>query len=129
DFGGDVASAVGDGDDAGGLVVAGKGKGSGGAPAWVDDDDANIKVDIAAKNRLKKLRETREERELTGPEFEQRLRSRFASSNMTADWVKAAENKNKARVSKGKRREQGGDSSDDDGDSEAGEEEQEDALL
>ena len=37
------------------------------------------KVDIAAKNRLRKLRETREERELTGPEFEQRLRSRWAA--------------------------------------------------
>lgn len=33
-----------DGDDDGAVVVAGKGKGGGGAPAWVDDDDANIKV-------------------------------------------------------------------------------------
>lgn len=55
--------------------------------------------------------------------------SRFASSNMKADWVKAAEEKNKVKASKGKKREQGGDSSDDDVDSEAGEKEQEDALL
>lgn len=33
-------------------------------------------VDVSAKNRLKKLRHSRQEGDLTGPEFEQRLRDR-----------------------------------------------------
>eukprot|EP00904_Undaria_pinnatifida_P003047 jgi/Undpi1/12743/HiC_scaffold_6.g02411.m1 len=83
DFGGDVDDVD---DGTGAAVIGGKGEGGEGAPAWVDDDDAHLKVDIAAKNRLKKLRETREERELTGPEFEQRLRSRDgAAAEATAD--------------------------------------------
>lgn len=34
-------------------------------------------VDVTAKNRLKKLRKDRQEVDLAGPEFEQRLRSRY----------------------------------------------------
>ncbi|CAM9313703.1 unnamed protein product [Ectocarpus sp. 12 AP-2014] len=73
----------------GAAIVIGGGKKSG-APAWIDEDDARLKVDVTAKNRLKKLRNNHQEADLAGPEFEQRLRSRFSSSNMTADWVKSA---------------------------------------
>lgn len=59
--------------------------------AWVDEDDARLKVDISAKNRLKKLRQDKSEGEMSGPVFEQRLRSRFTISNVTTDWAKAAE--------------------------------------
>jgi len=45
-------------------------------PAWEDDDDAKVTVNIANKNRLRKLRETQDEDEIAGDEYEKRLRSR-----------------------------------------------------
>eukprot|EP00903_Cladosiphon_okamuranus_P020562 g18874.t1 len=103
-----------------------------GAPAWIDEDDASLRVDVSAKNRLKKLRNNRQEADLAGPEFEQRLRSRFASSNITADWVKSA---TAAKSKKGSSKKRGeGFSSDDDDDPAGseegfGDEEDGDALL
>lgn len=46
------------------------------------DDDIGgdgYQVDISAKNRLKKLRQNKQEGELTGPEFEERLRNRWVT--------------------------------------------------
>ncbi|CAM9279963.1 unnamed protein product [Ectocarpus sp. 13 AM-2016] len=82
--------SVGAGAGADGAAIAIGGRKKSGAPAWIDEDDARLKVDVTAKNRLKKLRNNHQEADLAGPEFEQRLRSRFSSSNMTADWVKSA---------------------------------------
>ncbi|CAM9257503.1 unnamed protein product [Pylaiella littoralis] len=135
DLEGDANTVVGDGGAAAvaeSVVVVDGGKKKGG-PAWVDEDDASLKVDITAKNRLKKLRKDRQEADLAGPEFEQRLRSRFESSNMTVDWVKSATAAKIKKVSKQRRGAQGGSysSGDDDGsDGEGfGEEDEGGALL
>jgi hypothetical protein len=55
--------------------------------AWADEDDEQLQVDISAKARLKKLRQTHQEGAMTGAEFERRLRSRFSSSNVGQEWA------------------------------------------
>ena len=46
-------------------------------PAWEDEDDVAVQVDIAAgKNRLRKLRRTPEEAGITGADYQERLRAR-----------------------------------------------------
>jgi hypothetical protein len=45
-------------------------------PAWEDEDDAAVRVDIAGKDRLRKLRKAAEERDISGAEYQERLRAR-----------------------------------------------------
>jgi U3 small nucleolar RNA-associated protein 18 len=44
------------------------------APAWVDPDDAELKVSLASDNRLRKLRDAPDEDVITGKDYELRLR-------------------------------------------------------
>ncbi len=44
------------------------------APAWVDPDDAKLKVSLASDNRLRKLRDAPNEDVITGKDYELRLR-------------------------------------------------------
>lgn len=61
-------------------------------PAWVDEDDANLEVDLLATSRLRKLRTERAEQgTLSGVEAEKRLRERFQNTaQLTAhvDWAR-----------------------------------------
>jgi len=43
-------------------------------PAWVDDDDETLEINLTSINRTKKLRETEQEITLSGVEYEKRLR-------------------------------------------------------
>ena len=44
------------------------------APAWVDPDDAELKVSLASDNRLRKLRSGPDEDVINGKDYELRLR-------------------------------------------------------
>lgn len=61
-------------DRVGGLVVAAEEEEM--RPAWRDEDDDDVEVDIANKDRLRKLRRTEEEEKISGVEYEARLRAR-----------------------------------------------------
>lgn len=43
-------------------------------PAWVDEDDETLEINLTSVNRTKKLRETEQEITLSGVEYEKRLR-------------------------------------------------------
>jgi len=43
-------------------------------PAWIDDDDDTLEINLTSINRTKKLRESEEEITLSGTEYEKRLR-------------------------------------------------------
>jgi U3 small nucleolar RNA-associated protein 18 len=65
------------------------------APAWVDQDDNELSVDIVGtSNRLKKLRKSRDEvaaKALDGEEFERRLRKRYEETTQATartDWAR-----------------------------------------
>ena len=55
-------------------VLASKSRESKKAPAWVDPDDAELKVSLASDNRLRKLRNAPDEDVITGKDYELRLR-------------------------------------------------------
>lgn len=60
-------------------------------PIWVDEDD--VEVDLMKTNRMKKLRNSRDEEvaNVTGNDLEKRLRKRFESTTMTTartDWAR-----------------------------------------
>jgi len=57
------------------------------APAWNDPDDAELEVDLTARNRTKKLRRHDDETVVAGADYEQRLREQFVKMNGTADWA------------------------------------------
>lgn len=57
-------------------------------PAWNDDDDASLTVDVmAGASRLKKLRRDEAERRLAGREYEARLRAQFEATQPSTDWA------------------------------------------
>lgn len=51
------------------------------APVWVDEDDADVSIDLAGVNRLKKLRKAQTETRIGGEEYNKRLRARFEHTN------------------------------------------------
>ncbi len=61
---------------------------SGAAPAWHDDDDEHVRVDIAGRDRLRKLRRQPDEKGISGADYQERLRARFQQGNKSAlDWA------------------------------------------
>lgn len=61
-------------------------------PAWTDEHDETIKVNIAAVSRLRKLRKTKTEAEVSGVEYSSRLREQFTALNPTNNnWAKITE--------------------------------------
>eukprot|EP00308_Calcidiscus_leptoporus_P001111 CAMPEP_0119378884 /NCGR_PEP_ID=MMETSP1334-20130426/50402_1 /TAXON_ID=127549 /ORGANISM="Calcidiscus leptoporus, Strain RCC1130" /LENGTH=547 /DNA_ID=CAMNT_0007398247 /DNA_START=17 /DNA_END=1660 /DNA_ORIENTATION=- len=57
-------------------------------PAWVDDDDATVSVDVmAGSSRLRKLRRTEKERKLQGADYGARLRQQFESTQPKLAWA------------------------------------------
>ena len=58
-------------------------------PAWNDDDDAKVEIDISdGAARLRKLRRDESEATVSGAEFERRLRAQFTKLAPAADWAK-----------------------------------------
>lgn len=62
-----------------------------GGAAWSDSDDEDVRVNIAAKSRLRKLRKTEEDSVLVGKEYADRLRKRFAETYGSPEWAKVDE--------------------------------------
>lgn len=50
-------------------------------PAWVDEDDANVEVSLEEEKRLRKLRKTEDDRIVSGPELQARLKKHFQGSS------------------------------------------------
>jgi U3 small nucleolar RNA-associated protein 18 len=85
----DSAAAAAAGADAEGAVAP-----SGGAngSAWVDEDDATVRVDISnGASRLRKLRRLKAEQTISGTELSDRLRAQFSATNAGAAWGKNLE--------------------------------------
>lgn len=72
------------------------------APAWTDPDDADLTVSLASKARLRKLRDALAEDEVTGKDYERKLRRQFEKINPTPEWATKA--RSKLHPSKQKRR-------------------------
>lgn len=75
------AAADSDGDDA--AAAAG--------PAWVDDDDAGLSVDVVSKPRARKLRADEAEKALKGNVYAGRLKTQFEKVHGRPMWADAAE--------------------------------------
>ena len=56
-------------------------------PAWEDEDDETINVDLDKVKRLRKLRTTEEETTVHGAEFQSRLKKEFKKRNGNVDWA------------------------------------------
>ena len=75
--------------------------------AWVDEDDEDVAVSLMSSDRLRKLRKTLDEtQELTGRDYQKRLRERYqktAGAAVRTDWADvgalAAEEEGKERAS------------------------------
>lgn len=62
-------------------------------PAWVDIDDVDVQVSLASDKRLRKLRDTAAEDEISGRDYERRLRRQFEKLNPTPQWASDARKK------------------------------------
>lgn len=57
-------------------------------PAWQDDDDLGLTVDVmAGASRMRKLRRDRTEHRLAGEEYEARLRAQFEATQPSTSWA------------------------------------------
>jgi len=56
-------------------------------PAWADDDDETLEINLTSVNRTKKLRETEQEITLSGVEYEKRLRKQFEKVYRRPIWA------------------------------------------
>lgn len=59
-------------------------------PAWEDEDDAMLSVDVMKQKKLRKLRKTKKEVKLAGADYEERLRAQWRSTQRNASWADAA---------------------------------------
>jgi len=58
-----------------------------GAAAWLDPDDAELEVDLTARSRTMKLRQSNKEKKVSGNEYERRLREHFVKLHGHAQWA------------------------------------------
>lgn len=75
-------------------------------PAWEDEHDATVVVDVSRVSRLKKLRTTADEKVIPATEYANRLRAQHAKMNPGTEWAELPWQKTKKNK---RRREQGGD--------------------
>ena len=67
-------------------------------PAWQDEEDAQLQIDISGgANRLRKLRRSEEEAQVSGAEFERRLREQFTKLAPPAYWAKSSHHNGNAK--------------------------------
>ena len=55
--------------------------------AWADDDDDDVVVDLSAVNRLRKLRKSERETEITGSDYAERLREQHRKLHPGTEWA------------------------------------------
>jgi U3 small nucleolar RNA-associated protein 18 len=63
--------------------------------AWVDEDDEDQVVDLTAVNRLRKLRKSEQETEISGADFEKRLREQHKKLHPGVAWAEAKPSRSK----------------------------------
>lgn len=66
------------------------------APAWVDPDDAELRVDLSAPGRSRRLRRSAQEEVVQGDEYERRLREQFQKAHGTVAWAHREKEKDDA---------------------------------
>lgn len=81
--------------------------------AWVDDDDEDVVVDLSAVNRLRKLRKSERETEISGSDYAERLREQHRKLHPGTEWSAKPPSRRKKRSAI---RVEQLDGSDDDGD-------------
>eukprot|EP00897_Mesotaenium_endlicherianum_P005819 jgi/Mesen1/5265/ME000263S04374 len=69
------------------------------APAWVDEDEASVSVNLATSNRLRKLRNAEREQRVEGLDYIQRLRRQHARLNPGTGWAKLPSQRKPAKPS------------------------------
>ncbi|KZV81779.1 hypothetical protein EXIGLDRAFT_730612, partial [Exidia glandulosa HHB12029] len=67
--------------------------------AWVDEDDEELRVNIAENKRLRKLRDAEGEEEVAGADYESRLRRQYEKLNPTPAWLSQARSKRRKHES------------------------------
>eukprot|EP00878_Enallax_costatus_P004426 GHUV01004666.1.p1 GENE.GHUV01004666.1~~GHUV01004666.1.p1 ORF type:complete len:513 (+),score=175.81 GHUV01004666.1:273-1811(+) len=67
--------------------AAGKGKKRGRAPVWEDPADADITVQVASAPRLRKLRQSKGQTDMTGAEYEAALRRQHCVLHSRTSWA------------------------------------------
>ena len=67
------------------------------APAWDDSDDDRLMVSLAGNSRLRKLRVSEAEDQISGREYAKRLRRQFQRMNPVPEWALAGEPATKRR--------------------------------
>ncbi|KAL4419673.1 hypothetical protein ABPG75_006771 [Micractinium tetrahymenae] len=80
-------------------------------PVWDDPQDAQLRVNVAARSQLRKLRQAEDEAELTGQQYEQRLRQQHNKLNPRTSWASLR----KAAARRQRAAEGGGSESEDEG--------------
>jgi hypothetical protein len=59
------------------------------APAWIDESDVNVKIDLTSSTRLRKLRRSDNETVITGDEYVKRLKTVYENLNYSQKWTKS----------------------------------------
>lgn len=62
-----------------------------GAPAWDDSDDDRLMISLAGNSRLRKLRISEAEDQVSGREYAKRLQKQFQRMNPVPEWATAGE--------------------------------------
>jgi len=57
-------------------------------PAWIDEDDETLRIDIKDRKKLRKLRLTENDAEIDGTEFSDRLKAQFEKLVGCPEWAK-----------------------------------------
>ncbi|VFQ81124.1 unnamed protein product [Cuscuta campestris] len=57
-------------------------------PAWIDEEDEKISIDLTGVNRLRKLRKEEEETVVSGSTYIARLRAEYLKLNPGTDWAR-----------------------------------------
>jgi len=65
--------------------------------AWHDSDDDRLRINLVSDKRLRKLRIAQDEEEISGREYQRRLRQRFLALNPTPKWQKPSQGARKRR--------------------------------
>lgn len=89
-------------------------------PAWHDEDDEAISVDISARQRLRKLRTSESETTISGAAYHKRLRTQFEKLQGQPEW---------AKLHPERKRRQGRNDDDSDATTSGSEDEEEDDIL
>lgn len=71
------------------------------AAAWVDPADAHMSVQVAAAPRLRKLRQSKRQTELSGAEYEAALRRQHCALHPRTSWAMSAKQQQQEKAAAG----------------------------